>query len=76
MSKDAKESKPPQAAPQASSSILTLKKVDFTESGGISMTPYLDTFPFENYVIVRDISTLPDVLSATLRQWAERVNAE
>lgn len=65
---------------QQAASILSMKKVDFATdaSGGfdLKMVPYLDTFPFDNYIIVQDISTLPDVLSATLRQWAERVNAE
>ncbi len=40
----------------------------------LKMERYLDTFPFENFIVVRDIDSLPAVLSATLRQWAERIN--
>ena len=36
------------------------------------MERYLDTFPFETYVVLRDVSALPEVLSGVLRQWMER----
>lgn len=39
----------------------------------LKMERYLDTFPFEYFVVVRDVDALPEVLAATLRQWAERV---
>uniref|UniRef100_A0A060T1F5 Midasin n=1 Tax=Blastobotrys adeninivorans TaxID=409370 RepID=A0A060T1F5_BLAAD len=35
----------------------------------LKMTRYLDTFPFDYYVIVRDIYELPHVLSLVLRQY-------
>lgn len=37
------------------------------------MERYLDTFPFETYVVLRDVSALPEVLSGVLRQWMERI---
>jgi midasin len=33
--------------------------------------PYLDTFPFPFYLILRDMSALPTVLGDALRQWFE-----
>ncbi|KDN47530.1 hypothetical protein K437DRAFT_223035 [Tilletiaria anomala UBC 951] len=64
---------------QQRSSILSMNRVSYqSDSQGkmeLKMERYLDTFPFDNFVIVRDVQSLPDVLSATLRQWAERVNA-
>ncbi|OZJ03007.1 hypothetical protein BZG36_04676 [Bifiguratus adelaidae] len=36
---------------------------------GLSMTPYLDTFPFDYYLVLRDINALPEVLSDALRQY-------
>jgi midasin len=40
------------------------------------MTKYLDTFPFQYYLIVRDVLELPGVLAGALRQWfAEVVDA-
>jgi midasin len=38
------------------------------------MTRYLDTFPFEFYVVLRDVEALPGVLADTLRQWMARVS--
>ncbi|KAI8805305.1 hypothetical protein BJ742DRAFT_681204 [Cladochytrium replicatum] len=35
----------------------------------LQMTRYMDTFPFDNYVVLRDINGLPEVLSETLRQY-------
>jgi len=37
------------------------------------LSRYLDTFPFETYVVLRDVSALPEVLSGVLRQWMERI---
>ncbi len=33
----------------------------------------MDTFPFDYYVVVREVEALPEVLSATLRQWVEKI---
>lgn len=36
-------------------------------------SPYMDQFPFPFYMILRDINSLPGVLSDALRQWFEVV---
>lgn len=58
-------------------SILNLQTVTptFTDGkGDFTMTRYLDTFPFEFYVVLRDVEALPGVLADTLRQWMARVS--
>ncbi|KAI5634933.1 AAA domain (dynein-related subfamily) domain-containing protein [Phthorimaea operculella] len=40
-------------------------------SNSVSFVPYLDTFPFPFYLILRDMSALPMVLGDALRQWFE-----
>ncbi|XP_063233945.1 LOW QUALITY PROTEIN: midasin-like [Bacillus rossius redtenbacheri] len=37
------------------------------------LTPYMETFPFPFYLVLKDISQLPLVLSDALRQWFELV---
>ncbi|KAK9455864.1 hypothetical protein V1511DRAFT_320492 [Dipodascopsis uninucleata] len=60
-----------------SSSILDLSQVTYEtdESGSMKLkvTKYLSSFPFEFYVIVRNISELPSVLSIVLRQYFSEV---
>jgi midasin len=63
---------------QQNSSILTMNSVQYTTNPTtgrptLQMTRYLDTFPFEYFVVVRDVSDLPNVLSTTLRQWAQKI---
>jgi midasin len=58
-------------------SILDMQTVAYKEVNGemkIEMERYLDTFPFEYYVVLRDVEALPEVLSETLRQWIARVS--
>ena len=50
-------------------SILELKEV----RADLTWRPYLETFPFEYYILLRSVDALPDVLAATLRQFFERV---
>eukprot|EP00727_Mastigamoeba_balamuthi_P013922 m51a1_g9152 hypothetical protein (5493) ;mRNA; r:105121-123237 len=54
----------------ARDSILELKSVSYP-NGKLTVTPYIDQFPFPYYIILRDIATLPDTLAAALRQWFE-----
>lgn len=63
------------------SSILTLSQVSYKPSPTtgqmeLTMERYLDSFPFEYYVVLRDVKTLPRVLADTLREFFERVNEE
>lgn len=61
-----------------SSSILDMRQVNYVqdEFGNmkLKMEPYLDKFPFDFYVIVRDIRELPGVLSLVLRQYFAEVS--
>jgi midasin len=70
------------------SSILKMPSVGRDLDGNITMGSYigmsfyvslqwsheLDSFPFPYYVILRNISNLPQVLADALRQWFEAVN--
>ena len=37
---------------------------------------YLDLFPFEYYVVLRDVEALPEILSGTLKQFFERISED
>ncbi|KAG8774192.1 hypothetical protein FRC15_001510 [Serendipita sp. 397] len=53
-------------------SILTMKQV----KPDLTIERYLDTFPFEYYVVLRSVNALPDVLSSTLKQFFQRITEE
>lgn len=58
-------------------SILDIRVPHFAaDRKTITMKSYLDSFPFPYYVIVRDLSQLPLVLSDAMRQWFELVSSE
>ncbi|EKM51608.1 uncharacterized protein PHACADRAFT_261853 [Phanerochaete carnosa HHB-10118-sp] len=60
-------------------SIVSMNQVAYKDVNGrmeLSVTRYLDTFPFEYYVVVRDVGALPEVLSSTLKQFFERISEE
>jgi midasin len=59
-------------------SVMDLKEAKFVkdESTGVSKVKverYLDTFPFQYYLIVSDLKELPGVLATLLRQWFAEV---
>ncbi|XP_011881988.1 PREDICTED: midasin isoform X2 [Vollenhovia emeryi] len=54
-------------------SILDIRMPVFQDRKLLSIRPYMDNFPFPFYMILRDINTLPGVLSDALRQWFEVV---
>lgn len=54
-------------------SVADIKHVQYT-SGGIKMIQYLETFPFQFYVVLKDIELLPLVLADAIRQWFETVS--
>ncbi|SJX65482.1 related to MDN1-Huge dynein-related AAA-type ATPase (midasin) [Sporisorium reilianum f. sp. reilianum] len=62
---------------QQRSSILDMTNASYhTDASGrlqLKMERYMDTFPFDYYVVVREVEALPEVLSATLRQWVEKI---
>ena len=53
--------------------ILDIKKVKTSADGSIQFESYMDAFPFPFYLILRDINSLPMILSDALRQWFELV---
>eukprot|EP00736_Rhodelphis_marinus_P003990 Rmarinus@m.5335 len=55
-------------------SILELKSVYYPQPSQMVIRRYLDDFPFPYYIVVRDVSTLPETLAEALRQWFEIVN--
>ncbi|VVT57060.1 uncharacterized protein SAPINGB_P005514 [Magnusiomyces paraingens] len=55
-------------------SILEMKDVQYDgETGEMKIERYLDHFPFEYYIIVKEIRELPNVLSLVLRQFFSEV---
>ena len=62
-------------------SVMDLKEAKFvkderTGQSNVRIERYLDTFPFQYYLIVSDVKELPGVLATVLRQWfAEVVDA-
>lgn len=60
-------------------SILTMDKAEFKNVDGrmeLELKKYLDSFPFEYYVVLRYVEALPEVLSNTLKQFFERISEE
>ncbi|TFK40741.1 midasin nuclear AAA ATPase [Crucibulum laeve] len=60
-------------------SILSMDKAEFKNVDGrmeLQLQKYLDSFPFEYYVVLRDVEALPEVLAGTLKQFFERVSEE
>ncbi len=58
-------------------SILEMKKVDFKMVDGkmeLQQKKYLESFPFEYYVVLRNVEALPEVLAGTLKQFFERIS--
>lgn len=59
-------------------SVLELKEAKFVNEGGESrvvIERYLDTFPFQYYLIVHDLEELPSALAGLLRTWFAEVTA-
>ncbi|XP_011696637.1 PREDICTED: midasin-like [Wasmannia auropunctata] len=54
-------------------SILDIRMPVFEGGKLLGIRSYMDSFPFPFYMILRDINTLPGVLSDALRQWFEVV---
>ncbi|XP_025832475.1 midasin isoform X2 [Agrilus planipennis] len=59
--------------PQNKDSILDIRMPIFNEGKLLGIKSYMDSFPFPFYIILKDINSLPDVLSEALRQWFEIV---
>eukprot|EP00112_Aurelia_sp_Birch-Aquarium-sp1_P018771 Seg453.13 transcript_id=Seg453.13/GoldUCD/mRNA.D3Y31 product=Midasin protein_id=Seg453.13/GoldUCD/D3Y31 len=62
--------------PSNRDSILDIRIPIFKPGGGIpQIKSYIEEFPFPFYLILRDINSLPSVLSDALRQWFELVTS-
>jgi len=62
----------------AQNSILTMQQGVVQKNANgvmeVKMERYLDLFPFEYYVVLRDVEALPEILSGTLKQFFERLS--
>ncbi len=66
-----------EAVGPSQNSILSMNQVAYKSVDGrmeLQMHRYMDTFPFDYYVILRDVEALPEVLSGTLKQFFERIS--
>ncbi|OWZ18792.1 Midasin-like protein [Phytophthora megakarya] len=60
---------------QQQTSILDTQSVTF-EKGNVRMVPYLENYPFPYYVLLPTSAMLPEILSDSLRQWFEMLQAK
>ena len=64
---------------QEKDSIMRMTNVSYESnaSGGMSlkMTPYMETFPFDYFIVLQIVEDLPNVLAETLRQYLMLVGA-
>uniref|UniRef100_A0A1Y1KUK8 Midasin n=3 Tax=Photinus pyralis TaxID=7054 RepID=A0A1Y1KUK8_PHOPY len=60
--------------PNSKSSILDIRMPIFKDGKLLRIESYMDSFPFPFYIILRNINSLPNVLSDALRQWFEVVS--
>jgi midasin len=70
---------PATASSSIQSSILAMNQVAYKNIEGrmeLQMERYLDSFPFEYYVVLRHVEALPEVLTGTLKQFFERISEE
>ncbi len=58
--------------PHGRDSIMDVESISYV-AGKPRRTAYLDTFPFPNYIILHEISSLPAILADALRQWFELI---
>ncbi|KAK4705526.1 midasin, partial [Phenoliferia sp. Uapishka_3] len=77
---DGPDATPIPASEVNQNSILAMKSVSYSKGADgrleLKMDRYLDSFPFEYFVVLRDVEALPEVLSATLRQFMEKVSSD
>uniref|UniRef100_A0AAR5QJL7 VWFA domain-containing protein n=1 Tax=Dendroctonus ponderosae TaxID=77166 RepID=A0AAR5QJL7_DENPD len=62
--------------PKSRSSVLDIKSTIFKDGKFVGFQNYMDRFPFPFYLILRDINSLPGVLSDALMQWFEMVTSQ
>lgn len=62
--------------PKSRSSVLDIKSTIFKDGKFVGFQNYMDRFPFPFYLILRDINSLPGVLSDALMQWFEMITSQ
>merc|ERR1719270_970044 len=61
--------------PENKDSVLDIRLPVFKEGQLASIDSYMEHFPFQHYIVLRDVETLPHTLSDSLRQWFELVTS-
>ena len=51
---------------------MNMKEATF-ENGKPKLSHFIDDYPFPYYIVLEDMSSLPEVLGDALRQWFEIV---
>lgn len=62
-------------APEKEHSVMEQKSVSFV-GGRVVTEDYMDRFRDKNYIVLRDLGSLPERLGDALRQWFEMVSSE
>ena len=62
-------------APEKEHSVMQQKSVSFV-GGKVVTEDYMDRFGDKNYIVLQDLSSLPERLGDALRQWFEMVSAQ
>jgi midasin len=57
-------------------SIEERQEVEYSATGGVRLSKYLDSYPFPYYVVLRDVQALPEVMADALKQWFELLGRE
>merc|ERR1712106_1134150 len=61
--------------PSAPDSVLDIRLPVFSGGQLVTIDSYMDHFPFQHYIVLRDVINLPHTLSDALRQWFELVTS-
>ncbi|CAG2105322.1 unnamed protein product [Medioppia subpectinata] len=56
-------------------SILDIRVPIFSGAGNVKIESYMERFPFQFYILLRDINGLPVVMGEALRQWFELITS-
>ena len=59
--------------PENKDSVLDIRLPLFRDGQLVCIDSYIDHFPFQHYIVLRDVENFPHTLSDALRQWFELV---
>jgi len=62
--------------PDNKDSVLDIRLPRFSDGQLVSIDSYIEHFPFQHYIVLRDVENLPHTLSDALRQWFELVTSQ